>query len=620
MYYSDMILEQDKYMIFSDLENLDIYCEYLLNDDNKRITHSHLLNLYELINKMDERAFNNNDAKMGRYYFIKNYLEAKVAKGMIKRQLCLNYVLENTPAAYHHIIKREIINSFEPGELGDKDLEFINTKIFADLNYIFMNKYRTSLFEILQDIESNKIREHADDLIPLFQVMLSDLTRAKRRSIKNNAFNLSDPIAFNNLILSTLERLQSPQNFLKSGYKGLNKMLNGGFENGRVYNVIGGTGGFKSGFLLNIMKSFKIFNKNTDRRRSQKKRRTILFISQENNIYETVERIFNIFASVDRMKNFTIEEVLDMLNKGGFSVVNDEHDIDIEFRYYGNEDIGVADMKGIVEELDNNGKEVIAIIQDYIERLKPPKRNVDRRIQLFDISNQMHDLAVELDIPIITASQINRKGIEAIELTKLKSNRSQSSIDVGQKDISESFGMLKNIDVNLIIIPQYNPDERRFYLYIKKLKFRGADDGLVDELYHPFNGFDSKIMLVDDLNTKNEVWRKSLYEMPEYDNRFSNDDRSAIPRKRLMPSSIDVNDDPEEIGEILKQFEEASSKHRMRLFFTEKYNAKVKEGEENDLKLKRRKAKEKKFIKLQLTEKGEEMMKGVREALKKKSA
>ena len=57
---------------------------------------------------------------------------------------------------------------------------------------------------------------------------------------------------------------------------------------------------------------------------------------------------------------------MEIMKKGGFTVVQDDQDIDIEFRYYGNMDIGVNDIKGIVQELDNSGRECICIIQDYI--------------------------------------------------------------------------------------------------------------------------------------------------------------------------------------------------------------------------------------------------------------
>src|SRR5699024_4039060 len=129
-------------------------------------------------------------------------------------------------------------------------------------------------------------------------------------------------------------------------------------------------GGFKSGLLLNIMRQIKMYNKGRPHK-DPTKRPTILFLSQENNIWETFLRIFGIFGRPEDIKKYKPREIIKILKEGGFTTVNDDLDIDIEFRYYGNMDIGVPDIKGIVEELDNDGREVIIVIQDYIERLRP---------------------------------------------------------------------------------------------------------------------------------------------------------------------------------------------------------------------------------------------------------
>ena len=149
------------------------------------------------------------------------------------------------------------------------------------------------------------------------------------------------------------------------------------------------------------------------------------------------------------------------MKKGGFTVVQDEQDIDVEFRYYGNMDIGVPDIKGIIQEMDNSGRECICVIQDYIERLRPPVMSADKRNQLADVSNQMHDLAIELDIPMITASQFNREGVAVIE-----EGRQKGKVDLGKQvgtgNVSESFGMLKNFDMNISIVIEYDSSEERY--------------------------------------------------------------------------------------------------------------------------------------------------------------
>ena len=249
------------------------------------------------------------------------------------------------------------------------------------------------------------------------------------------------------------------------------------------------------------------------------------------------------FGTTQNIKNFTPKQIMDILNKGGFRVVDDDEEIDIEFRYYGYMDLGVPDLKGIVEELDNSGREVVCILQDYIERLRPPNMQADRRVQLNDCSNQLHDLAVELDIPIITGSQFNREGVAAIEDARM-ADKHDIGKKVGTKDISESFGMLKNFDVNISIVIEYDSQERRFWLSFRRLKFRGDDTNRIDYFLQPFVGENSKIQLMEDIDGA-PVYRRSMVE--EMEGNLIDEANTVQKRTRrtgnfLEPVTDDVDD------------------------------------------------------------------------------
>ena len=515
VHYLDLLRDVKKLPIYTDVDTLDMYCEYLLNDDNKNINYANLLNLQEYVESMDPKNLANNDSKMARYEFLKYYLEGKLTRGLTSRKLALKYVMNNSEPRLKKTIQREILDSIEPGQLKSHDIQFINNTVFAKLNVSFLHKYKVGLSKIITDLDADTLQsdDDLDNCIEFVQSLLSQMTKAKRRSKQDNRFNLSDPVLFNSVMAEACDRLLSDAQFLTTGFKGLDLLLNGGFENARIYNFIGATGGFKSGLLLNLMKTIKKNNR-TRPHKDPKKRATILFISQENNIWETIERIFSIFGKPDKIRNHTAEEIMDILRQGGFCVVDDELDIDIEFRYYGNADIGVPDLKGIYEELDNQGREVICIIQDYIERLKPPVLQAERRIQLFDISNQLHDLAQELDIPIITGSQFNKNGVATIEQMQV-TGKADIGKNVGTNDISESFGMLKNFDVNIGIVIEYDSREEKFYLSFRKLKLRGAD-GALDYFLQPFVGTRSKIQLMEDGPLAEGVYRLSLRDEEAY--------------------------------------------------------------------------------------------------------
>lgn len=556
--YLKLLSSMDKLPVHTDLDTLDIYCEYLLNDKSKYINFANLTNLQDYIGRMDPKLFMTNDAKMARYEFIRLYLEARIGRGVVSRKMCLRYVSETVDHKYWKIIQREILNSIEPDTLKRKDIEFINDLIFAQLNTLFLHAYKAPIIRLVEDLETNEFGKTSEDCtnaIQLFQSLLNELMKAQRRSKQDNRFNLTDVNHFNAIMNEAWDRLLSESQFWRTGMQGMNNMLGGGFENGRTYNFIGATGGFKSGLLLNLMKMIKLHNKGHEHK-DPNKRPTILFLSQENNIWETILRIFGIFGTTKNIKNFTPDEIMKILAKGGFCLVNDELDIDIEFRYYGNMDIGVNDIRGIVEELDNAGREVICILQDYIERLRPPIMSADRRTQLNDCSNQLHDLAIELDIPIITGSQFNRDGVATIEDMRA-ADKHDIGKKVGSKNVSESFGMLKNFDVNISIIIEYDASEERFWLSFRRLKFRGDDTDALDYFVQPFVGKNSKIQLMEDIDSDVPVYRRSMVD--EISANIADDSQSLEKITRRTKTIMDpVTDDVDdiEIANFMGQFAE----------------------------------------------------------------
>jgi len=547
--YLKLLSDMKKLPVHTDIDTLDIYCEYVLNDSSKCINFANLTNLYDYISRMDPKIFMSSDAKMARYEFVRLYLEARIEHGIVTRKMCLRYVADNVESKYQKIIQRDILNSIEPDTLKKKDIEFINDMIFAQLNVMFLHAYKAPIVRMIEDMDGGDFGKNSNDclaVIQLFQNLVSELTKAQRRSKQDNRFNLTDATHFNAVMAEAWERLLSEAQYWQTGMQGFNNMLGGGLENGRIYNFIGATGGFKSGLLLNLMKQVKLRNRG-HAHKDPNKRPTILFLSQENNLWETIARIFAIFGTTRPIREFNPKQIMKILEEGGFRIVNDDLDIDIEFRYYGNMDIGVPDIRGIYEELDAQGREVIGVFQDYIERLRPPRLSVARRIQLNDVSNQLHDLAIDLDIWIVTGSQFNKEGVAAIEEARTK-DKHDIGKTVGSKNVSESFGMLKNFDVNIAIIVEYDAAEKRYWLSFRRLKFRGDDTNNLEYFCQPFVGENSKIQLLEDINMDVPQYRVSMTD--EMSAALVDDARSMVDLTRqtsesiidLQPTTVDADE------------------------------------------------------------------------------
>ena len=510
--YLGLLKKIGKVKKYMDVERMEGHCLYVLASQKYRvINYSNLNNMRDLYESMDPTVFENQNDKYARYLFITKFLEGRLEKGLTKNEFTLQYVKDHMDERYWKIIEDEIIPEHESGKITEHEILYINDSVYAQLNMKFLQEYKEVMMTMLEDINNDRFgvdAEDADDALEFFQSLTMNLAKVKRRSKNDNRFNLVDDKDFTSMLYSAAEKLISDSEILTTTWQGLNRMLGGGFENGRCYNFVGATGGFKSGLLLNIMKTIKIANRGKIHR-APGRRSTILFVSQENNLWETIGRIFGIFASIDDIHNFTVKEIVSMIKNGGFRVCVDEDDINVEFRYAGNGDYGVPDLEGMVEELASAGQDVICIIQDYIERMKAPDPRLDRRLQLADISNQMHDLAMKLEIPIITGSQYNRDGVAVIE-EKRKNSEADIGKEIGTRHISESFAMMKNFDVNIGIVIEYDQNEGRYYLSFNKLKFRGADKDGMTYFLHPFVGKGSKIRLMDDMDPTRPMYRLTL--------------------------------------------------------------------------------------------------------------
>ena len=194
--------------------------------------------------------------------------------------------------------------------------------------------------------------------------------------------------------------------------------------------------GFKSGILLSIAKWIKYHNKRFETK-DPTKRPTILFITQENNLDETIERLFNMTVTSKNIREFTPKEVVHLLKEKGRFVLDDENNIDLVIKYYGNEKINTDDLYTICDELEEDGREVIALIHDYIARIRSADTKIkETREKLGAIANEFKNFAEQKDIPVITASQLNRDASKVID-SAVEGNKEDLARMLGRSNIGE---------------------------------------------------------------------------------------------------------------------------------------------------------------------------------------
>lgn len=264
--------------------------------------------------------------------------------------------------------------------------------------------------------------------------------------------------------------------------------------------------GFKSGCLLNMAYAIRIANRYY-KTEDPLKRPAILYITQENSVEESVDRLFSLCVAEDTndlLKNYTPKEAIKLLKTKGKMKLTKEHNIDIIIEYKAPGTITAADISAEIETLEEEGTEVICLIHDYIKKLKSIIPAKEQRIELGYCVDDLKALAVERKIPVITATQLNREAVKVIDAAvECKKTDLARMLGVGQ--VGESWNMIENSDWVGIINRERQLSEDRLYLTIKRLKIRYGTDKTIDYFNHPF--YNNEFGLVNDLDMDKSVSR-----------------------------------------------------------------------------------------------------------------
>ena len=376
---------------------------------------------------------------------------------------------------------------------------------------------------------------------------INEVSRKANIASDTQFFSLDNDV-YTQAIDDVYERNCNPSTKLKTGMTAFNRSLAGGFENGRVYVFLGLPGEGKSTTLLNI--GLQIKQNNTQYTTKDKtKRPCVLFLTMENSLDETIERIFNILISEDNMSSYgSSGEVKKILMQNGLAIT-DESPIDFVIQYVPANTVNTDYLYTMYDQLLDQGKECICVIQDYIKRIRSRDFKLlkgDMRLGLGAVIDEFKEFAIDKQIPVITASQMNREAT-----SKVDDGRKNRTVDLvrnlGRNNIGESLLILENADAAFIITPETTKFGKK-YLGVSSVKTRYKGASLFT-FFQPYNN-ERPIELEQDTNLAQPVFKDTLVEMTQ-SNSESYDNKSM--------KSIDKSDD-EEIKEGLKHAKEEAKK------------------------------------------------------------
>ena len=200
---------------------------------------------------------------------------------------------------------------------------------------------------------------------------------------------------------SRLEAIKDKNGQVSTGWATLDKKLFGGFNRGELNIFAGGSGAGKSLFLANMGVNWCLQGLNV---------LYLTFELSENLVSMRLDSMTTDIPSRDIFKNIEdVEMKVKMIGKksGAFQVK------------YMSTGKTANDLRSYIKEYEiKTGRKIDVILVDYLDLMMPiAKRISAENLFVKDkyVSEELRDLAMELNTVFVTASQLNRSSVEEIE-------------------------------------------------------------------------------------------------------------------------------------------------------------------------------------------------------------
>lgn len=474
------------------------------------ITRTELYNLYRLMSNTDEVLYEDNVMLQSRIILLKIILKAMVENGIYTIDLLKAVVQKEHPQGLSSLEGVTI----EKNKLNTSETSYISNFVLEKLQYFDVYQNKDKLIRLLESIDENNdfnisYVETLKEIKDVMGEVLVSLQKTEKSEglIREFAFSEDDA---KELLSNILFKAKKPTSVLYTGIRQLNAILSPGFQSGRLYCILGGSGKFKSGTLLNIADQIRLFNPQI-KSLENGMRKCILFITLENSIEETIERLLDMYSDMDTdIRNMDLDQMIYTLKEVGGLTFNNEEGIDICFHYAENLEISTADIYSMVTKLQSKGYSPICIVLDYIKRINSAHNaNGDERVRMSFVAKELKTIAEHYQIPVITAMQLNREGNSIID-SAMRDSKADVARFVGSSSIGNAWDIIEDSDWVCLINLELQKSTQRLFLTFKRLKIRGKSAPNTTEYFnHPFINA-KNIRLEPDVNKDKSISIVSL--------------------------------------------------------------------------------------------------------------
>lgn len=442
-----------------DLNTLTCLCLYIIQS-TAFVKLEHLVNLRSLMNIIDPGTYENDPDKLQRVNFIFKGLEARLDNNINDQNLVLMYINGGLDFKVNFLDYNHL-------DISKDEILYLHKFVSESLQYQFIYSNIDNIQDICTRFKTSDFNMRGG-IVKEFEGLVDNLKTSFRKSkVNDNSIDMTFSLRegeFENCIINTWNAVSNPSRRLICGMQGLNELVGGGFESGRVYALFGTSGVGKSLTLLNLMYQIKKFNTHY-KTKDPTKKPCVVLLTMENTVIETITRLFALtIEGSQNMSNYTAEECINLLRTQGDLVLNDSSPIDIVIKYKPNRSVDTSYLYTLYDDLEDEGYEMICLIQDHIKRIRSVYSNSDLRLELGDVVNELKVFAADKDIPVLTNSHLNRDAARTLEEAARKNNQDAAKL-LGKSNIGESMLMIDNLDCGIIITLDFDKEENRYMAF-----------------------------------------------------------------------------------------------------------------------------------------------------------
>jgi len=389
-------------------------------------------------------------------------------------------ILSSTPYSAEY---SDRIIYFENASLSLAELKDIISTITIRYKFAKLLKKDESYTKLIEKIRKNKFSV-AHDVVTEYEKVITDMyfdLCLTKDSIADN-IDVNADKKFPKHISTNRDNLQSliknmlevkkSSNTTKSGFKVFDEEFShGGFEPGRIYILTGVSGFGKSMWMLSsAVKSAEYYDSiakpNNQDPQAKQVKNVYIFISAENQIYETLSRYITMRLNKiteSELLNWEEAEINENLNK---LVFNNSF---IEFIYVDPYKTNITDIIMHIErtinkygELEKENPNISyalkAVYVDYLDLIKPIQTTDLYRLELGFVTMELKSIAIKYSVPVITLTQMNDYNFDN-NITKYKMPPLSSLTESRKKVENADTILVLHGDVELLSKMQINDNE-----------------------------------------------------------------------------------------------------------------------------------------------------------------